>query len=125
MTARWSTEDLRLMEAAGELEIAVRRADGELRRWVPIWVVGAGEHAYVRTWHRRDTGWYGQALRSRRARIRVPGLEADVAIEDLGDASAQVTADVDAAYHAKYGQGAGSMVTATATATTLRLDPEQ
>jgi hypothetical protein len=55
----------------------------------------------------------------------VPGLEADVTVEDLGDASAQVTADVDAAYHAKYDQGAGSMVTATATATTLRLDPEQ
>ncbi|WP_177231413.1 DUF2255 family protein [Amycolatopsis saalfeldensis] len=45
-------------EAAGELDIAVRR----------------------------DTGWYGQALRERRARIRVPGLEADVTIEDIGDA---------------------------------------
>ncbi|HEY2062757.1 DUF2255 family protein [Amycolatopsis sp. NBC_01480] len=123
MTARWSTEDLRLTEAARELEIAVRRADGELRKWVPIWVVVAGEQVYVRTWHRRDTGWYGQALRARRARVRVPGMEADVTIEDIGDAP--VTADVDAAYRAKYGQGAGSMVSDTATASTLRLDPEQ
>jgi hypothetical protein len=110
------------MDAASELEIAVRRSDGSLRRWVPIWVVSSGGQVYVRTWYRRDTGWFGHALRSRRARIRVPGLEADVTIEDIGDASTQVTADVDAAYRTKYGRGgAGSMVTATAAATTLQL----
>ena len=84
-----------------------------------------GGQVYVRTWYRRDTGWFGHALRSRQARIRVPGLEADVAIEDIGDASTQVTADVDAAYRTKYGGGeADSMVTATAAATTLRLNRE-
>jgi hypothetical protein len=123
-TARWSDEDLRLIDAAEELQIAVRRADGSLRRWVPIWVVCAGTQAYVRTWYRRDTGWFGQALSAQRARIRVPGLEADVTIEDIGDASAQVTADVNDAYRTKYGGGAGSMVSATAVATTLRLKPE-
>ena len=111
------------MDAARELHIAVQRSDGSLRQWAPIWVVCAGGQAYVRTWYRRDTGWFGEALRSRRARVRVPGLEADVAIEDIGDTSTQVTADVDAAYRAKYGHdGAGSMVTATAAATTLRLN---
>ena len=125
MTTHWSAADLRLIDASRELEIAVRRADGSLRRWLPIWVVCAGEQAYVRTWHRRDTGWFGQALRSRRARIRVPGLEADITIEDIGDASDQVTADINDAYRTKYGQsGADSMVTATATTTTLRLHPE-
>ena len=124
MTTHWSAADLRLIDASRELEIAVRRADGSLRRWLPIWVVCAGEQAYVRTWHRRDTGWFGEAVRSHRARIRVPGLEADVTIEDIGDASAQVTADVDDAYRTKYGRGgADSMVTGTAAATTLRLDP--
>jgi hypothetical protein len=124
MTALWAPDDLRLMNAAGELSIAVKRSDGSLRRWVPIWVVCAGGQVYVRTWYRRDTGWFGHALRSRRARIRVPGLDADVTIEDIGDASAQVTADVDAAYRTKYGRGgAGSMVTATAAATTLQLNP--
>jgi hypothetical protein len=119
------------MDAARELEIAVRRSDGSLREWVPIWVVCAGGQVYVRTWYRRDTGWFGHALRSRQALIRVPGLEADVTIEDIGDASTQVTADastqvtadVDAAYRTKYGRGeAGSMVTATAAATTLQLN---
>jgi hypothetical protein len=125
MTASWSPDELRLTNAAGELQIAVKRSDGSLRRWVPIWVVCAGGRVYVRTWYRRDTGWFGHALRSRRARIRVPGLEADVTIEDIGDASTQVTTDVDAAYRAKYGHGgAGSMVTATAAATTLQLNHE-
>jgi hypothetical protein len=123
MTAPWSPDDLRLMDAAMELQIAVRSSDGSLRRWVPIWVVCAGGQVYVRTWYRRDTGWFGHALRSRRARIRVPGLEADVTIEDIGDAATQVTADVDAAYRTKYGRGgADSMVTATAAATTLQLN---
>lgn len=124
MTARWSADDLRLLDVAGELEIAVRRADGSLRRWVPIWVVCAGEQAYVRTWHRRDTGWFGQVLRSQQARVRVPGLEADVVVEDVGDSSPGVTAEVDDAYRVKYGRdGAGSMVTATAVTTTLQLSP--
>ena len=122
MTASWSPDELRLMNAAGELRIAVKRSDGSLRQWVPIWVVCAGGQVYVRTWYRRDTGWFGHALRSQRARIRVPGLETDVTIVDIGDASTQVTTDVDAAYRAKYGRGgAGSMVTATAAATTLQL----
>jgi hypothetical protein len=125
MAATWSPDELRLITAARELEIAVRRSDGGLRRWVPIWVVCAGGQVYVRTWYRRDTGWFGHALRARRARIRVPGLEADITVEDTGDASNQVTIDVDAAYRTKYGRGgAGSMVTATAAATTLRLNPE-
>jgi hypothetical protein len=122
MTGRWSAEDLRLLSAAGEMEIAVRRADGSLRRWVPIWVVCAGDQVYVRTWYRRDTGWFGAALRSRQARIRVPGLEADATVEDVGDTSAQVTVDVNDAYRTKYGPGgADSMVTAEAVTTTLRL----
>jgi len=119
----WSTEDLRLIAASGELEIAARRADDTLRPWLPIWVVCAGEQVYVRSWHRRDTGWFGQAVRTHRARIRVPGLEADVTVADLGDTSPQVTDAVDEAYRAKYG-AAESMVTPTAAKTTLRLDPE-
>ena len=36
MTAPWSPDELRLMNAAGELHIAVKRSDGSLQRWVPI-----------------------------------------------------------------------------------------
>lgn len=114
----WTPDDLRLLDAAQELEIAVGS-----RRWTPIWVVCADEQVYVRTWYRRDTGWFGDAVRSRQARVRVPGLEAEVAVEDVGATSDQVTADVDAAYRTKYPGGAtDAMVSAEAAATTLRLD---
>ena len=125
MTAAWTAEERQLIGAARELQIARVRTDGTLRRWVPIWVVSAGGQVYVRTWYRRDTGWFGQVLASHRARIRVPGLEADVAIEDVGEGSPELRADIDAAYRAKYGRDGGTerMVTDEAAAATLRLSP--
>ncbi|WP_290058361.1 DUF2255 family protein [Amycolatopsis solani] len=114
----WALDELALLDDARELEIAVGS-----RRWTPIWVVCAEGNVYVRSWYRRDTGWFGDALRSRRARIRVPGLAAEVTVEDLG-AAPEITAAVDAAYRAKYpGGGTDAMVTPEAAATTLRLDP--
>ena len=68
---------------------------------MPIWVVCVDDQVYVRTWYRRDSGWYGRVVDSRRARIRVPGLDAAVAVEDVGDT---VRADVDAASRAEYGR---------------------
>jgi hypothetical protein len=66
---------------------------------------------------------------SRRARIRVPGLEADVAIEDVGDGEGELRASVDAAYRAKYDRYGDTtverMVTDDAAAATLRLVPQQ
>jgi hypothetical protein len=126
MTATWSKHELQCIEKARELNIAVKFADGTLRPWTPIWVVCAGDQVYVRTWYRRDTGWFGQALRSQRARVRVPGLEADVTVEDVSEGPAELGESVDTAYRAKYGSaGSESMVTASAAATTLRLNPER
>jgi hypothetical protein len=127
MIETWSAEQLERIGAARELQIAVRRADETLRRWVPIWVVCADERVYVRTWYRRETGWFGQVLGSRRARVRVPGLETDVAVDDVGEGPAGLRADIDEAYRAKYGgdgrTSAGGMTSAEAVATTLRLRP--
>ena len=125
MTVTWSPDDLARIDSAHELEIAVKRADGTLRRWVPIWVVCAGEQVYVRTWHRRETGWFGHVLLSRRARIRVPGLQADVAVADVGEGAAQLRVDIDAAYRTKYRRYGSSsvdaMVSAAAAAATLQI----
>ncbi|MGD0704517.1 MAG: DUF2255 family protein [Trebonia sp.] len=127
MTAAWSPAELDRINAAEELRIAAKRADGTLRREVPIWVVLASGQVYVRTWYRRDNGWFGHAVDSRRARIRVPGLAADIAIEDLGDDKAELRESVDAAYRAKYGRYGEAtvdrMVSDDAAATTLRLIP--
>jgi hypothetical protein len=125
VTASWTPDELRQIGAARELEIASRRDDGTLRRRVPIWVVNVGDEVYVRTWYRRDTGWFGHVLAARQARIRVPGLEADVSAEDIGAGPPELAADVDAAYRAKYGRSGSTerMVSDEATATTLRLRP--
>ena len=83
----------------------------------------------MRTWYRRDSGWFGHVVGSGRARIRVPGLEADVAIEDVGGDEGELRASVDAAYRAKYGRYGDTtverMVTDDAAAATLRLIPQQ
>ena len=128
MTTAWSPDELERIGRAEELHISAERADGTLGREVPIWVVRAGGQVYVRTWHRRDSGWFGHVAGSRRARIRVPGLEADIAIEDVGDDEGELRASVDAAYRAKYGHYGTSvdrMVTDDAAASTLRLIPDQ
>jgi hypothetical protein len=126
MTTTWTPGELQRIGAAHELQIASRRADGTLCRWVPIWVVSTGGQVYVRTWYRRETGWFGQVLASHRARIRVPGLEADVAVEDVGESTPELRAGIDAAYREKYGRHGGTerMVTGEAAAATLRLSPD-
>ena len=129
MSAAWHPEELERIAASDELEIASERADGTLRRWVPIWVVCVAEQVYVRTWHRRENGWFGHVVDSRRARIRVPGVEVDVAVEDVGEGPAELRAGIDAAYRAKYGRygdtTVGQMVAPAAAAATLLLIPER
>jgi hypothetical protein len=123
MTTTWSANELGHFASSEELEIAPRSADGSLRPFVPIWVVAAGDEVYVRTWHRRDNGWFGRVVDSKQARVRVGGLEADVAVEDVGADKSR--SDVDDAYrqkYARYGDGTVSrMVTDDAAASTLRL----
>ncbi len=125
MPADWTSEEAARIGAAPELEIASRRPDGTSRGWVPVWVVSVGGQVYVRTWYRRDSGWFGRVVATGRARIRVPGLEADVAVADVGAGPAGLRADVDSAYQAKYGRLGGTerMVTDEAAAATLRLSP--
>jgi hypothetical protein len=129
MTVAWSPDELKRIGRAEELRIAAKRADGTLAREVPIWVVLVGGQVYVRTWYRRDSGWFGHVVGSRRARIRIPGLEADVAVEDVGGDDGELRASVDAAYRDKYGRYGETtverMVTDDAAAATLRLVHQQ
>jgi hypothetical protein len=125
MTASWSREQLDRINGSGELQIASRRTDGTLRSSVPIWVVRVDDGVYLRTWYRRATGWFGHVIDFPQASIRVPGLETDVIIADVGIGDPGLRASVDAAYSAKYGPvGHQSMVTDDAAATTLRVDPQ-
>ena len=127
MTATWTPEQLQRIDGSDELEITSRRADGTLHSNAAIWVVRVDDQVYVRTWHRRTTGWFGRVLDTGRARVRVPGLEADVAVQDIGAGPGQLRSQIDAAYRAKYGRygdgTVGRMVADEAVAATLRLSP--
>jgi hypothetical protein len=101
----WTPEQLALVDAARELDIAVCSVDGTLRSWTPIWVVHVGGDAYVRTLYRRETGWFDLAVSTRRARVRVPGVEVDVGVEDVGVGPLGLREDVHEAYRIKYGGG--------------------
>jgi hypothetical protein len=123
MTA-WTGDELKAIGQADELRIASRRPDGSLRKFIRIWVVRSGEALYVRSAYGYDNPWFQRALRAGEGRIRAGGVERDVAFEqpDRG-----VDAEVTAAYHAKYdryGPGiVGTIVSAEAERSTLRLVP--
>lgn len=121
----WPPDELERINVARELRIANRPTGRPSPAAVPIWAVCVGGQVYVRTWYRRTSGWFGGVVDSRRAHIDVPGLAADVAVEDLGEGTPRLRAAIDDAYRAKYGHsgGAESMITDTAAATTLRLEP--
>lgn len=128
MTDDWSSSELELIDAAEELQIAPTRRAGTPPRPVRIWVVSAGGDVFVRTWYRRDHGWFAHAVESGRARISVPGLETDVAVEDVSKAGRELRDIVDAAYRTKYRRYGDSsvdpMVNDNAADTTLRLNHE-
>jgi hypothetical protein len=121
----WTDHELGAVGAAEELEIAIRGADGTLRRPVPIWVVRVGDGLYVRSWRGVDGRWQQAAQASGEARISAGGVDRDVALlaadEGVNDA-------VDAGYRAKYGRYASyvaPMLAAPARATTLALAPRE
>ncbi len=114
----WTPEALRYLDASRELEIAGRDAAGHPTVWTQIWVVVVDGEVFVRTWHRRTTGWYGRAVASARASIRVDGHPVDVIVTVMGETDADA---IDEAYRTKYGAGSQSMNTTEASASTLCL----
>jgi hypothetical protein len=123
MTA-WTAGELDQIGGADELRIASRRPDGSLRPYLRIWVVRSGDDLYVRSAYGYDNPWFQRALRAGEGRIRAGGVERDVAFEQP---SRDVDGAVTAAYHAKYdryGPGiVGTVVSAEAERSTLRLVP--
>ncbi|WP_043497316.1 DUF2255 family protein [Georgenia sp. SUBG003] len=120
----WTEQELNRIGNAEELQIASRRKDGTMRRYVTIWVVRAGQDIYVRSAYGKDNPWFVRALASGEGRIRAGGVERDVAFERPEE---DVHAAIDAAYHAKYDRYGpaivGSVTGPDAVGTTLRVVP--
>jgi hypothetical protein len=97
--ADWTSDELRRIGDALELQITSARADGTMRPYVTIWVVRVADDLYVRSAHGVDNPWFRRAKASGAGRIRAGGIERDVSfIAPEGD----IHPAIDAAYHAKY-----------------------
>ena len=120
----WTAAELATVGAADELDLASRRSDGSLRRFVTIWGVRLGDDLYVRSAYGYDNPWFQRALASGEGRLRAGGVDRDVAFEVPGP---EVIEDLHAAYHAKYDRYGpsivGTVVSPKAARSTLRLVP--
>jgi hypothetical protein len=95
----WTSQELDRIGQAEELQLATRRNQGGLSRYVTMWVVRAGDGLYVRSAYGPDNPWYRRAQAAKAGRIRAGDLERPVTFET---ADAAVQDAIDAAYHAKY-----------------------
>jgi hypothetical protein len=120
----WTAAELAAVGAADELDLASRRPDGSLRRFVTIWAVRLGDDLYVRSAYGYDNPWFQRALASGEGRIRAGGVERDVTFEVPGT---EFIDDLHAAYRAKYDRHGprivGTVVSTEAACSTLRLLP--
>ena len=107
MTVAWTDDELTRIGDADELQIASRRSDGSLRKFVPIWVVRHGDSIYVRAAYGPETGWYRHARAAGEGRIRAGGIERDVGFEDAGS---DLDDELHHAFHTKYDRYGERMV---------------
>ena len=122
-TRTWTSDELSKIGAAEELQIALLRQDGSLRKLVTIWVARHGDDLFVRSVNGRTAAWFRGAQVRHEAHIHAGGVDKDVLLvetNDLNDA-------IDTAYRTKYRRYAASyvkpMVSPQARAATIKLVP--
>jgi hypothetical protein len=122
----WSSDELKKIGAAEELEIASLRRDGTLRNAVTIWMVRHGDDLYVRSVNGPDAAWFRGTQVRREGHVQAGGIDKDVTFVDPED---DVHDALDAAYRAKYRRYAAnivnSIVTPQARSATLKLLPRK
>jgi membrane protein DedA with SNARE-associated domain/anti-anti-sigma regulatory factor len=119
----WPEETLAAVDAADMAEVV--GGDGE-HRPLGIWAVRVDDAIYVRNWQGQTDGWQAGFRGSGRGTLTVAGVSQAVTAVPVDDPATQTT--IDAAYTAKYDNGANAayvadMVAPAARHTTLRLDP--
>jgi len=120
---KWTSDQLDRFGKAEEVQIASVGRDGVLREPVTVWVVRHGEDLYVRSVRGASGHWFRGTQERHEGGIRARGLQQDVSFVD----DHQIDAEIDAAYRAKYGRYAGSVLnsvlTPEARSTTMKLVP--
>ena len=123
MTA-WTSEELKKIGAAEEVQIASLRKDGSLRSMRIIWVVRVGNDLYVRSVNGRISDWFRSVQTCHEGQIRAGGVMKDVTFVEVADAN--INEQIDAAYAEKYRRYASiipSINSPTASAASIKLVP--
>jgi hypothetical protein len=97
----WTDDELERVGDAEELQLASRRPDGTLRKFITMWVVRDDGELYVRSAYGPDNPWYRRAMSSGEGRIRAGGIERDAVFEHVAENS-PVHAALDDVYREKY-----------------------
>ena len=121
----WTSEELKKIGTAEELEIAAFRQDGTLRKPVTIWVVRLDDDLYVRSYKGRTSAWFRSVQVRLEGHIRAGGVDKDVTfVEETG---LEINQQIDVAYRTKYRRYATSIVetivTPDARSATIKLLP--
>ncbi len=104
----WTSDELKKIGTAEELQIAPRRSDGTLRKPVTIWVVRLGDDLYVRSYKGRNSAWFRGTQDRHEGQIRAGGVTQAVSLVEVSDSD--INSQIDAAYRTKYRRYAASIV---------------
>jgi hypothetical protein len=121
--SNWTEAELKKFAAADDLHVSPFREDG-VTYGTPTWiwsVVVDGE-LYARGYNGQSSRWYKAAVTQKAGRIRMTGMEREVAFEPL---TGNVNNQIDEAYRAKYRTSPylTPMIGDRARAATVRISP--
>ena len=101
MVSQWNEDELSKFAQTDDLHITPFREDG-VTGGTPTWIwsVVVNGALYARAYNGTTSSWYKAAIRQKAGQITAAGMNRDVT---FGAAEAALTAQINAAYKAKYG----------------------
>jgi hypothetical protein len=121
----WTSDELKKIGTAEELQVSSLRRDGTLRKPVTIWVVRLGNDLYVRSVNGRTGAWFRGTQVRHEGHMRAGGVAKDVTFVE--EAAPGLEDRIDAEYRNKYRRYAksivDSIVSPTARSATIKLTP--
>lgn len=120
----WTSEELKKIGSAEELQIASLRKDGSLRPMRIIWAVRLGDDIYVRSVNGCTSDWFRGVQTRYEGHICAGGVDKDVTFVEEPDSN--INDQIDTAYAEKYRRYASiipSINSPTARAATIKIMP--
>jgi hypothetical protein len=98
--SNWTKAELKKIAVADDLHISPFREDG-VSYGTPTWIwsVVVDGGLYARAYNGQSSRWYKAAVTQKAGRIRIAGMEREVAFEPVGGS---ISNQIDEEYGAKY-----------------------